>query len=371
MLPSRTPLYDQHLALGARMVDFAGWEMPLHYGSQVDEHHAVRRAAGMFDVSHMLGIDVSGPDARPFLRHVLANDVSRLATTGSALYSCMLNAAGGVVDDLIVYQLGDGQYRCVVNAGCADKDVAWLAGQARAGRFDVVPGARRDLAMIAIQGPHAREAFWQARPALRAATGSLGRFEAALPGSALVGRTGYTGEDGFEVAVPGEEAVSLWRSLLAAGVRPCGLGARDTLRLEAGMNLYGTDMDESTTPIESGLAWTVDLSTPRAFVGRLAVEGQTPSRVLVGLRLLERGVMRAHMPVRTRLGEGVVTSGTYSPTLGFSIGLARLPSREGALPVPGERVSVAVRDRWLPAEIVKPPFVRNGRSLVPPASPDR
>lgn len=358
----RTPLYDTHLAAGARMVDFGGWEMPLHYGSQIEEHHAVRRDAGAFDVSHMCALDISGAAAHDFLRLLLANDVAKLSP-GKALYSVMLNEFGGCIDDLIVYLRAPAQYRAVVNAATAEKDLAWMRQILAARGFDATLAPRRDLAIVAVQGPNARAKFWQARPGARAATEALGAFFAAEAGELFVARTGYTGEDGFEVMLPAEHAPQLWCDLVAAGVAPCGLGARDTLRLEAGMNLYGQDMDETVSPLEAGLAWTVDLKSPREFIGRAALERQLASgglRQLVGLKLLAPGVLRAHQKVKTAHGEGEVTSGTFSPTLGVSIALARVPAGVAV----GDTVTVEVRGKDAPAAVVKYPFVRNGRALV-------
>ena len=356
----RTALYEAHLARGARLVDFGGWQMPLHYGSQVEEHHAVRRAAGMFDVSHMCGVDIVGTQARDFLRRLLANDIARLSVAGKALYACMLNEAGGVLDDLIVTWLGGERYRAVVNAATAETDLGWMARVA--GSFAGVRVApRRDLAMIAVQGPRAREALWRMRPAWRAASEPLAPFcAAAVAPDTLVSRTGYTGEDGFEIALPAAEARALWDALADAGVAPCGLGARDTLRLEAGMNLYGQDMDESVTPLESGLAWTVDLrDAARDFIGRRALEARPPARRLLGLRLDGRGVLRAHMPVRCAHGAGETTSGTFSPTLGCAIALARLPLAAA----PGEQAQVEIRGEWRAARLARLPFVRNGKEI--------
>ncbi len=354
----QTPLHEVHRAAGAKLVDFAGWDMPLHYGSQIEEHHLVRRAAGMFDVSHMLAVDVAGADAQAWLRHLLANDVARLASPGRALYSCMLNPDGGVIDDLIVYHFSPSRYRVVVNAGTADGDLAWM--RQNSGGFDVSIAPRRDLAMIAVQGPQAIAAVWQAIAGSRDATQSLIPFAAAEHGEILLARTGYTGEDGLELTLPARQAEATWAALAAAGVKPAGLGARDTLRLEAGMNLYGQDMDASVTPLESGLAWTVDRKSPREFIGRSALEAQSPTRRLVGLVLSERGVLRAHQTVATRHGSGETTSGSFSPTMNCAIALARVPLAVAV----GDTVQVAVRDRSLPARVVKPPFVRHGKILV-------
>ncbi len=357
----RTPLAEEHIAAGARMVDFGGWDMPLAYGSQLEEHHAVRQDAGMFDVSHMLNVDVKGPDAFAFLQRLVANDVSKLTVPGKALYSCMLNPQGGVIDDLIIYFFAADEWRVVVNAGTADKDVAWMQRVKQAGAFDVAITPRRDLAMVAVQGPNARAKVWAARPAWQAATEPLTPFVAARLGDDTLGaRTGYTGEDGFEIVLPAADVVQLWRDLTAQGVRPAGLGARDTLRLEAGMNLYGQDMDELTQPGQAGLTWTVSLkNVERRFIGRDALEQFATPATFIGLKLKDRGVMRAHMAVRTPQGMGELTSGTMSPTLGVSIGFARLP--QGV--APGDTVEVDIRGKWVPAVACKLPFVRNGKAV--------
>ena len=356
----RTPLYDTHVASGAKIVDFGGWDMPVAYGSQIEEHHAVRRDAGMFDVSHMCPVDVTGADTRAFLRQLVANNVDKLNQTGKALYACMLNHAGGVIDDLIIYFLRDDWFRVVVNAATADKDLAWMEKVRLDGNVKVTIKPRRDLAMIAVQGPNARAKFWQVRPATKAATEGLGPFFAAEVGELFVARTGYTGEDGFEVMLPAAQAPALWADLKAAGVAEAGLGARDTLRLEAGMNLYGNDMDETVSPLDAGLAWTVDLKSPRDFVGRAALERDGARRACVGLKLLDKGVLRSHQKVVTTAGDGEVTSGTFSPTLGFSVAMARVP-REVKV---GDTVQVDIRGRLLPALVVKMPFVRNGKALI-------
>ena len=356
----RTPLYDTHVASGAKIVDFGGWDMPVAYGSQIEEHHAVRRDAGMFDVSHMCPVDVTGADARAFLRQLVANNVDKLTQPGKALYACMLNHAGGVIDDLIIYFVRDDAFRVVVNASTADKDLAWMEKVRLDGDFKVTISPRRDLAMIAVQGPNARAKFWQVRPATKAATEGLGPFFAAEAGELFIARTGYTGEDGFEVMLPVAQAPALWADLKTAGVAEAGLGARDTLRLEAGMNLYGNDMDEAVSPLDAGLAWTVDLKSPREFVGRAALERDGARRACVGLKLLDKGVLRSHQKVVTAAGDGEVTSGTFSPTLGFSIAMARVP-REVKV---GDTVQVDIRGRLLPAQVVKMPFVRNGKALI-------
>jgi len=361
-MATRTALYEAHLALGARMVPFGGWDMPLHYGSQIEEHQAVRRAAGMFDVSHMRVVDLSGREVKPYLRGLLANDVGRLHTPGKALYSCMLNPQGGVIDDLIVYYLADDRYRMVVNAATAAGDLEWLRRQV--GDQAVAIRPRPDLAMIAVQGPAARARIAPLLPAaLGGAAQGLAPFVAAEAGEWFLARTGYTGEDGCELMLPAAEVVPLWRALLEAGVAPCGLGARDTLRLEAGMNLYGADMDETTTPLESGLGWTVAWEPiDRAFTGREVLEAQRTdplTRRLVGLLLSGPGVLRSHQKVLSgACVVGETTSGGFAPTLGRSIAFARVA------PDIGEECAVEIRGKPLGARVVKPPFVRQGKSCI-------
>ncbi len=358
----KTPLYDAHVAHGAKIVDFAGWEMPIHYGSQIEEHHQVRRAAGMFDVSHMCVVDLSGAKTRDFLRYLMANDVAKLdGQPGKALYSCMLNPRGGVIDDLIIYHMSNVWYRVVVNAGTRDKDIAWM--QRHAPSFDVEVEVRDDLAMIAVQGPTARDAVHKVLGDRAADVSALGRFAAAETGNLFVARTGYTGEDGYEIMVPAEDAEDMWHSLLDAGVVPCGLGARDTLRLEAGMNLYGQDMNEDTSPLTSGLGWTIGWEPrDRNFIGRDVIEAERssgPAQQLVGLVLDDKGVLRSHQKVVLEgLGDGETTSGSFSPTLGKAIALARVPVGDSA------DVGVEIRNKVLKAHIVKPPFVREGKAVI-------
>ncbi|ROT46788.1 glycine cleavage system aminomethyltransferase GcvT [Pusillimonas sp. NJUB218] len=352
----QTALYNAHLSAGARMVDFAGWSMPLTYGSQLEEHHAVRRACGMFDVSHMRAVDIQGDGSLPFFRRLLANDAARVQRPGQAMYSCMLNPEGGVIDDLIVYRHAEGSWRTVLNAATADADLDWMHRVAHEEHFNVQVIPRSDLSMLALQGPDARSMLHQAWPQWADVLSAVPSFgSTVLPDDVLVARTGYTGEDGYEVTGPSVMIVQLWATLLDAGVKPCGLGARDTLRLEAALNLYGQDMDESINPYECGLGWTVSLLDPdREFVGRDALDIAPRDRVRVGLELLERGVMRAGMAVQTPLGDGEITSGTMSPTLGHSIALARVPAGVSV----GQAVNVEMRDKWLSARVVQLPFVR-------------
>ncbi|MFB4392781.1 MULTISPECIES: glycine cleavage system aminomethyltransferase GcvT [unclassified Pseudomonas] len=357
----RTPLYDLHLALGAKTVDFGGWDMPLHYGSQVEEHHQVRSDCGVFDVSHMTVIDIDGPAATAWLQHLLANDVARLDSAGKALYSPLLNQQGTIIDDLIAYRTEDG-YRVVVNAATRDKVLAWLTESSHG--QDVRFRARPELAILAIQGPRAREKVAELVSAARAALiRELRPFEGLAEGDWFIARTGYTGEDGLEIILPGEQAPAFFNDLVGAGIAPSGLGARDTLRLEAGMNLYGQDIDEAHTPLTSNLGWSIAWEPAgRDFIGRKALLAEIEQGVkekLVGLVLEERGVLRAHQPVRVAgIGEGEITSGSFSPTLSKSIALARVPMATG------DRAEVEIRGKWYPVRVVKPTFVRHGKILI-------
>ena len=362
-MTQKTILNETHRALGAKMVDFGGWDMPIHYGSQIDEHHQVRRDAGMFDVSHMTVVDLRGVRTREFLRYLVANSVDKLKKPGKALYTAMLNEQGGVIDDLIIYFMAEDFFRLVVNAATREKDLAWITQQAVA--FDVQVSERPEFAMIAVQGPTARERVISLlRESDRAAADKLARFAAvevqADSGIPLfLARTGYTGEDGYEIVLPQAEAVAFWNALLAAGVKPAGLGARDTLRLEAGMNLYGQDMDETTTPFESALAWTVALDEGRDFIGRAVLESQASRgapRQMIGMVMDEKGVLRHGQKVLTASGEGEILSGTFSPTLGKAIAFARVPAGDLA------DVRVDIRGREVPVRVVKFPFVRDGQA---------
>ncbi|HEY5602752.1 MAG TPA: glycine cleavage system aminomethyltransferase GcvT [Gammaproteobacteria bacterium] len=360
-MAQRTALYEKHLAAGGKIVDFAGWDMPIHYGSQIEEHHTVRNSAGVFDVSHMTVIDFKGAATREFLQYLLANDVGKLNTPGKALYSCMLNERGGVIDDLITYYMQDNWYRMVVNAATREKDLAWINRQAAPFAIEITE--RAELAMLAVQGPEARDKVHAVMGGTINAARELAPFFAAQCADIFIARTGYTGEDGYEIILPAGKASGLWDQLLAAGVKPIGLGARDTLRLEAGMNLYGQDMDETTTPLESGLAWTVAWQpAERRFIGRPALEQQREAgvqRKLVGLVLLDRGVLRSHQKVFvSNAGEGETTSGSFAPTLNCSIAFARVPAQTG------NECEVEIRNKKLRAKIVKPPFVRFGKSCI-------
>jgi aminomethyltransferase len=354
----QTVLNATHRALGAKMVDFGGWDMPIHYGSQIDEHHQVRRDAGMFDVSHMTVVDLRGPRVREFLRHLVANSVDKLKSSGKALYTAMLNERGGVIDDLIIYYRDESFFRLVVNASTRDKDLAWITQQAQA--FNVEVAERPDFAMIAVQGPTAREKVYGLLSAEgRAIAAKLVKFSAAEIDGMFVARTGYTGEDGFEIMLPEAQAAAFWQRLLDADVKPAGLGARDTLRLEAGMNLYGQDMDEDVSPYEAALAWTIALDEGRDFIGRPVLEKQKAAgapRQMIGLVMDEKGVLRHGQKVLTANGDGEILSGTFSPTLGKAIAFARVPAGD-----PGA-VRVDIRGREVPVRVVKFPFVRDGKA---------
>ena len=357
----RTPLYDVHVKLQARMVDFGGWDMPINYGSQIEEHHQVRNDAGMFDVSHMVVVDLQGERVKDFLRYLLANNVDRLKDAGKALYSCMLNEQGGVIDDLITYYMNDSWFRMVVNAATREKDLAWINKQSEA--FNVSVNVRDDLAMIAVQGPTAREKVHQVLGDRAQVLDGIGVFFMREIGDMAVARTGYTGEDGYEIMLPADTAATFWDQLMQAGVKPAGLGARDTLRLEAGMNLYGTDMDEQTSPLESGLGWTIAWEPDaRDFIGRKVLEQQRAEgtgKKLVGLLLEGKGVLRNHQKVIVDgLEEGEITSGSFSPTLGKAIAFARVPKNTGEL------CKVDMRGKLMDVKVVKPPFVRQGKACV-------
>lgn len=369
-----TPLNSAHRSLGAKMVDFGGWDMPVNYGSQIEEHHAVRLDAGMFDVSHMCVVDLKGANVRAFLRGLLANNVDKLQVPGKALYSCMLNPDGGVIDDLIVYYFSEDWFRLVVNAGTAEKDVAWMAQRNAATGAGVAITQRRDrsaanpdpIALVAVQGPNARAKVWQVLPATQAASEPLKPFNVVIVpgtpfGEVMVARTGYTGEDGFEIGVSASQVEALWNAFAAAGIKPAGLGARDTLRLEAGMNLYGQDMDENVNPLDAGLGWTIDLVSERDFIGKAALQAKGQQASFVGLILREKGgILRAHQKVVAASGNaGEITSGTFSPSMQQAIALARVPLDVAV----GDTVHVEIRDKKLAASVVKLPFVRNGKVL--------
>lgn len=364
-MAQQTPLYEQHNLCGARMVDFHGWMMPLHYGSQLDEHHAVRRDAGMFDVSHMTIVDLRGKRTREFLRYLLANDVAKLTTPGKALYTAMLTASAGVIDDLIVYFLSEDYFRLVVNSATREKDLAWITEHAEA--FSVAITVRDDLSLIAVQGPEAKEkAATLFNAEQHSAVAGMKPFFGVQSGDYFIATTGYTGEEGYEIALPNEQAADFWQALVKAGVQPCGLGARDTLRLEAGMNLYGQEMDEGVSPLAANMGWTIAFDpSDRKFIGREALEAQRErgTERLVGLVMTEKGVLRNELPVRFtdqqgKQHEGIITSGSFSPTLGYSIALARVPRGIG------ETAVVQIRNREVPVRVTRPIFVRAGKAVA-------
>ena len=349
------------------MVDFAGWNLPLHYGSQVSEHHAVRNSVGMFDVSHLALTRVSGRGAKSYLRRLLANDIDRLGDRVAGLYSCLLNDSGCVLDDLIAYRLADDRYRVVSNAATAEAVRAQMHKLARP--FPVQLAPEEDRVTLAVQGPQAMELGSAVAAKViggeyAAELAALKPFSAMDESGMLAARTGYTGEDGFEIYLDAATGQAFWQALLKVGVTPCGLGARDTLRLEAGLCLYGQDMDATVTPLHCGLKWTLAMDPPqRDFVGRRALEclvGNADLPVFKGLIMQKRGMLRAGQKVVTPNGPGVVTSGGYSPIMSVSIGLARVPLG------PYTECEVEIRGAGTPCAVVKPPFVRRGRILVGP-----
>lgn len=358
-MANRTPLYDAHVKAGAKMVDFHGWDMPLHYGSQIEEHNAVRKDSGIFDVSHMTIVDVAGVEAKDFLRYMLANDVAKLTVHGKAQYSSMLNESGGVIDDLIVYYFTDESYRLVVNSATRERDMGWINSVAAS--FKVTITEQTELAMVALQGPNAEDKLKLVLGDAFADVAGMKPFMSVQVGDLFVATTGYTGEKGYEIVVPANAVEKLWDDLLNVGVQPSGLGARDTLRLEAGMNLYGQDMDETTTPLESNMGWSVAFEpADREFIGRTALEKQKANghAKLVGLVMQEKGVLRHGQKVIVEGGEGMITSGTFSPTLGFSVAMARVPNTVG------DTAEVEMRKKLVTVSVVKPSFVRNGKSVL-------
>ncbi|MBY6065009.1 glycine cleavage system protein T [Pseudidiomarina sediminum] len=359
-MANRTPLYDAHVKAGAKMVDFHGWDMPLNYGSQIEEHNAVRQDSGVFDVSHMTIVDVAGLQAKAFLRKLLANDIAKVSVPGKAQYSAMLNEKGGVIDDLIVYFFSDESFRLVVNSATRERDMAWIDAVAKS--FQVTITEQTELGMLALQGPKAADKLKLVLGAEAfAQVDGMKPFMSEQVGDFFIATTGYTGEAGYEIVVPAHALEKLWDDLLNVGVQPCGLGARDTLRLEAGMNLYGQDMDENVTPLEANMGWSVAFEpSDRDFIGREALEKQKAEGhdKLVGLVMREKGVLRQGLKVVVDGGEGVITSGTFSPTLGFSIAMARVPNSVG------DTAEVEMRKKFVTVSVVKPGFVRNGKALV-------
>ena len=359
-MAQKTALHASHLAAGAKMVDFFGWDMPINYGSQIEEHHSVRRDAGMFDVSHMTIVDLTGSRTREFLRYLLANDVAKLTVPGKALYTGMLNEQGGVIDDLIVYFIEDAFFRLVVNSATREKDLAHINNEAKA--FAVTVTERPEFAMIAVQGPNAKaKVATLLTSEQQAAVAGMKPFFGKQADELFIATTGYTGEDGYEIAMPESQAAEFWQKLLDAGVAPAGLGARDTLRLEAGMNLYGQDMDETVSPLAANMGWTIAWAPEeRDFIGRAALTAQKAagSDKLVGLVMEQKGVLRHGQRVVVEGGEGVITSGTFSPTLGYSIAMARVPANTA------DTAQVDIRGKLVSVKVVKPAFVRMGKKVI-------
>lgn len=358
----QTKLHSEHVSSGGLMVDFAGWHMPLHYGSQIKEHEAVRNNCGMFDVSHMTVVDITGDDAKTFARFVLANNIDKLKSNDKAFYGCMLDSNGGIIDDLITYYLSDEHIRIVVNAATTEKDLNWFNKQAAS--FSVEVEKREDLNIVAVQGPDAIAVLLKVYPALDDTISNLAPFSCSFVKDSrfndwFIARTGYTGEDGVEVILPDRDVVEFWQSLNKNDVPPIGLGARDTLRLEAGLNLYGQDMDENFNPYNSNLGWTVAMKPEdRNFIGRDALTKIDKNSIdkMIGLVLEDKGVIRPGQKVFVNDEEvGVVTSGGYSPTTKKSIALARVvqPVQESYL--------VQIRNKKLNSKVVKPPFVKHGK----------
>lgn len=360
-MTEKTALNALHRELGGKLVDFGGWDMPLNYGSQIEEHNKVRTDAGLFDVSHMTIVDVKGADAKAYLQYLLANDVARIESVkGKALYSGMLNSDGGVIDDLIVYNM-DGWFRTVVNCATRAKDLAHM--QAVAADFSVELIEQPSLAMVAIQGPNAIAKTQQVLSEQADAIANLKIFQGIEAGDWFIARTGYTGEDGLEIMLPETDVEQFWKDLMAQDIAACGLAARDTLRLEAGMNLYGNEMNDEVSPLTANMAWTIAWEpADRNFMGRAAIEAEKAAGVkdkLVGLVMEQRGVLRGHQKVIVEGVEatGEITSGTFSPTLGYSIALARVPVETG------EDALVEIRNKQVPVKVVKPNFVRNGAKV--------
>jgi len=370
----KTPLYQQHLDANARMMEFGGWSLPVNYGSQVEEHHACRKHAAMFDVSHMNVVDIKAADsegkaATEFLQYLLANDVARLKSPGDALYTCMLAEDGGILDDLIVYWRGGDSYRLILNAATREKDLAWIKAEADKFSSSLELTVQDDLALLAVQGPQAIGICSQVLDGISggkeisAALAGVSRFSSTESDELFIGRTGYTGEDGVEMLLPSKLAPTFWQNLLDAGVQPAGLGARDTLRLEAAMNLYGSDMDENVNPYESGIGWSVALEPDsRNFIGRSAIieslgdAGRTDQQ-MIGIVLEDRGVLRGHQPVMMNGREvGAITSGTYSPTQEQSIAMGRV-----SLSATGNACQVEIRKKLVDARVVKRPFLSAGK----------
>ena len=350
----RTSIYHEHLERNAKIMDFFGWELPLHYGSQIDEHMCVREAVGLFDVSHMSILEISGLNSKKFLRYLLANDVAKISV-GQAMYSCMLNTSGGIIDDLIIYCLSDELYLCVANASNRATDLQWVQKYAK--NFEVQADYLIDVSIIALQGPKSEQLL----SSVYEGVSKIKPFHFGYSGDVMICRTGYTGEDGFELILPSRSSVNLWRTLLNQGAQPCGLGARDSLRLEAGMRLYGSDMNETTTPSSVGLGWTVLIDKERDFIGKAALEAQDQEgqgKKLIAVLLKSKGVLRSGQVIYDGdIKCGLITSGSFSPILNVSIGFAYVEGKP-------RNLRVSIRERRLPLELINGAFVKRGKILV-------
>jgi len=358
----KTALHAVHHSLGAKMVPFAGFDMPVRYSSDLDEHHAVRKAVGVFDVSHMGEFWVMGPNALDLIQWVTSNDASKL-TAGKVQYSCLPNGKGGIVDDLLIYCMGPEEYMLVVNASNIEKDWNWIQSQNRFGAK--MENFSDNLSLLAVQGPLAKQVIQKLTevdlepiPYYNFTKGTVAGIE-----NVIISNTGYTGAGGFELYVPNDKVEDLWNALFEAGkpegIKPIGLGARDTLRLEMGFCLYGHDIDDTTNPLEAGLGWITKFT--KEFVDSDYLKAQKecgPKRKLVGFELIEKGIARGHYQVKDKEGNeiGMVTSGTISPSSGKSIGLAYVPI---AISKPGNHIYIDVRGRLLEAEIVSLPFYKS------------
>lgn len=357
-----TALNAVHRALGARLLCVGGWEMPVNYGSVLAEHHAVRRDCGMFDVSCLMQVDIHGPDARVFLWRLLANNVDKLEQPGRALYSPMLNDDGGVMDDLIVHRLADQHYRLTLDPERAATTRAWLDTWRTHWRQTVTLSTPEDGRItLAVQGPNARARVWAVLPEIHAVTAMLPAWAHVQVGACFVASTGYTGEQGFEITLPAPQGLALWHALRAIGVTPCGVGARDSLRTEAGLRLHGRDLDASLSPLDAGLGWAVDMTDGRDFIGRQAMLARGQQWRFLGLQLLGKGLLRDQQSVLTEHGPGQITSASYSPTLDAYIALARLPMGVAV----GDLAHASLRGRPLPVRVMPPRFVHHGRILTP------
>jgi aminomethyltransferase len=361
-MPKQTPLYGEHVRLGGRIVDFAGWEMPVQYRGVIEEHRAVRAAAGLFDVSHMGQVLIEGAGATECVQHLTTNDAA-LLTDGRAQYSILVNERGTVVDDIIVYRISAQRYLIVVNASNREKDVAWcrahLTGKA------TLTDVSDDYALIAFQGPKAAEILAPFSDVDLTSIGTYYFKDGKVAGKkAIIARTGYTGEDGFELFLSPADATPVWQALLEAGkplgVQPAGLGARDTLRLEMKYSLYGHEITDETNPLEAGLGWVVKLGKDSDFVGKkalLEIKGRGPTRALAGFQMVEPGIPRQGYPiVIDGRAQGIVTSGTMSPSLEKAIGIGYVPVAEARI---GGKIFVDIRGRAREATVVKTPFYKH------------